>query len=137
MMKTYTYEITTDNPQEMIDLSDIVVDVLKQSALKNGKIILFCPHTSAGLTINENADPDVRRDFIHALNKTFPIHGDYKHFEGNSHAHLKASFVGTDQMILVDQGAQLLGRWQSVFFCEFDGPRTRQLYLRTEGDYYG
>lgn len=136
-MKTYTYKIDTRKMQEMIDVSDLIDKVLRESGLITGKVTLFCPHTTAGLTINENADPDVKRDMLVTLDKVYPVKGDYKHFEGNSHAHLKSSFMGVDQVILIEEGRPLLGTWQSVYFCEFDGPRTRKLHIRVEGVFYG
>ena len=136
-MKTFEFDVQTNQTQEMIDVSTYIRDVIKVSKLSQGKLILFCPHTTAGLTINENADPDVVTDMIHALNKVFPVVGDYLHFEGNSHAHLKSSFVGVDQTVLIEQSKPLLGIWQSVYFCEFDGPRKRKLIIRVEGIFNG
>lgn len=135
-MNFYDYEIKTNKSQTFVDLTKYMKDVINKSGIYNGRMTLFCPHTTAGLTINENADPDVIRDMLVALEKVFPIHGDYKHFEGNSHAHLKASFMGSDQTVLIEKGQLLLGRWQSVYFCEFDGPRTRQLKIYIEGEGY-
>lgn len=126
------YVINTHQQQEMVDITDIIEKAVEKSGINCGKVMLFCKHTTAGLTINENADPDVQRDIISTLNKTFPIKGDYKHFEGNSHAHLKASFMGASEMVLFENKALILGTWQSVFFCEFDGPRTRKVYIRVE-----
>lgn len=124
--------INTHQQQEMIDITDLIEVAVEKSGIECGKVILFCKHTTAGLTINENADPDVQRDIISTLNKTFPIKGDYKHFEGNSHAHLKASFMGASEMVLFAEKKLILGTWQSIFFCEFDGPRTRKVYIRVE-----
>ncbi|MCH4890542.1 YjbQ family protein [Acidaminobacter sp. JC074] len=135
-MKTYTFKIKTSE-QDMIDVTTYMNQVIKESKLKSGRLTFFCPHTTAGLTINENADPDVVFDIIKTLNKVFPVKGDYRHFEGNSHAHLKSSFMGVDQTVLVEEGRPILGTWQSVYFCEFDGPRTRTLYIRSEGVYNG
>lgn len=135
-MKTYSFKINT-REQDMIDLTSYMLEVLDKSKLYQGRMTFFCPHTTAGLTINENADPDVVYDMINTLNKVFPVQGDYRHFEGNSHAHLKSSFVGTDQTLLIEEGMAILGTWQSVYFCEFDGPRTRTFYVRTEGVYNG
>ena len=135
-MKTYTFKINTSE-QDMIDLTGYMNQVLSESKLETGRLTFFCPHTTAGFTINENADPDVVYDIIKTLNKVFPVKGDYRHFEGNSHAHLKSSFMGVDQTVLVEEGRPILGTWQSVYFCEFDGPRSRTLYIRTEGDYNG
>lgn len=131
----YQYKINTHQADQFIDLATYIQDVIDQSKIRNGVITLFCPHTTAGLTINENADPDVVRDMRVALDKTFPLKGDYKHFEGNSHAHLKASFVGANEVVIINDGKAILGTWQSVYFCEFDGPRLRTLYLKVQVDH--
>lgn len=136
-MKTYTYQVETHKMQMFIDLSSILEEVLNKSGVVNGRLTIFCPHTTAGITINENADPDVVSDMIRTLDKVFPIKGDYKHFEGNSHAHLKSSFVGVDQTLLVEDGRMILGTWQSVYFCEFDGPRSRKVVIGVEGVFNG
>lgn len=133
-MKFYEYEIKTTQFQCFIDLTNEVLETINRATLKNGRLTLFCPHTTAGITINENADPDVIRDMIVTLDKVYPIKGDYKHYEGNSHAHLKSSTVGVDQTILVKDKKPVLGIWQSPYFCEFDGPRTRKLIISVEGE---
>lgn len=132
-MKLYTYEIQTNKVQEFINIDSYVMDAVSKSTVKDGRILIFCTHTTAGITINENADPDVVIDMIMALNKTFPINGDYKHYEGNSHAHLKSSFVGVDQNLIIHDGKPILGIWQSAYFCEFDGPRKRMIYIQIDG----
>lgn len=134
-MKILTFDIQTSCEQEFIDISTYINKAIASNQLKRGRVTLFCPHTTAGLTINENADPDVIRDMIHTLNKVFPIVGDYKHFEGNSHAHLKSSYVGVDQTLIVDNYKPILGTWQSVYFCEFDGPRKRKITINLEGEF--
>ncbi|MHB1455442.1 MAG: secondary thiamine-phosphate synthase enzyme YjbQ, partial [Armatimonadota bacterium] len=91
---------------------------------------IFVPHTTAGITINENADPDVVRDLIETLNRIVPENGDYRHSEGNSDAHLKASMMGFSATIIVENGKLLLGTWQGIYFCEFDGPRTRHIFVK-------
>jgi len=132
-MKLLKYDIQSTKHQEFINVSSYIKSAIKDTGLISGKVTLFCPHTTAGLTINENADPDVVSDMIRALDKVFPIIGDYDHYEGNSHAHLKSSFVGVDQMVIIQNRKPILGTWQSVYFCEFDGPRKRQLIITTEG----
>lgn len=107
---------------------------IEKSKVQNGIAIIYCPHTTAGITINENADPDVVRDMIVALDKVFPIEGDYRHFEGNSHAHLKSSYMGAEKTIIINEGKPLLGTWQSVYFCEFDGPRNRKVFIKIMAD---
>jgi len=134
-MKILNYDIKTSQNQQFIDVTDKIKQAIKISRLTTGRVTLFCPHTTAGLTINENADPDVVSDMIRALDKVFPLIGDYNHYEGNSHAHLKSSFVGVDQTIIIDNGKPILGTWQSVYFCEFDGPRMRQLHITLEGEF--
>ncbi len=126
----FQFSIVTKKPQEFLDISYLVNLALEKSGIQNGIAVIYCPHTTAGITINENADPDVIRDIITTLNSVFPIKGDYKHFEGNSHAHLKSSYVGAEKTIIINKGKTILGTWQSVFFCEFDGPRTRKIFIK-------
>ena len=111
------------------DVTARVRDTLRESGVKNGLCVVYCPHTTAGITINENADPDVVRDLIFALEKTYPDRAEFRHSEGNSASHLKASVIGSSVTILVREGRLLLGTWQGVYFCEFDGPRTRRFYV--------
>lgn len=113
-MKLVKYDIQSTTHQEFINVSSYIESAIKETGLINGKVTLFCPHTTAGLTINENADPDVVSDMIRALDKVFPIIGEYDHYEGNSHAHLKSSFVGVDQMVIIQNRKPILGTWQSV-----------------------
>lgn len=134
-MKLVKHDIQSTKHQEFINVSSYIESAIKETGLISGKVTLFCPHTTAGLTINENADPDVVSDMIRALDKIFPIIGEYDHYEGNSHAHLKSSFVGVDQMVIIQNRKPMLGTWQSVYFCEFDGPRKRQLIITTEGEF--
>lgn len=124
------YEIRTTKPQQFIDITDTVADAVKNSNVRDGIAVIFVPHTTAGVTINENADPDVVRDMIAALDKTYPIHGDYLHFEGNSHAHIKASLMGSSCTVIIQDGKLLLGTWQGIYFCEFDGPRDRKFFVK-------
>lgn len=130
---THTLHISTSKEDEMIDISSKVDQLLKTSEIKTGRITLFVPHTTAAITINENADSDVKTDMLYGLQKAFPKDNSFRHFEGNSHAHLKSSAVGVDQTILVENGKLLLGTWQGIYFMEFDGPRNRKLILRIEG----
>ena len=111
------------------DVTARVRDALRESGVKNGLCVVYCPHTTAGITINENADPDVVRDLIFALEKTYPDRAEFRHSEGNSASHLKASVIGSSVTSLVREGRLLLGTWQGVYFCEFDGPRTRRFYV--------
>lgn len=116
---------------EMIDITDSINKDLKESKIKNGIIVVYTPHTTAGITINENADPDVVRDMINGFERAFPTyHSDYRHFEGNSHAHMKSTIFGPSQSLIIEDGRIILGVWQSVYLCEFDGPRNRTYYVK-------
>ena len=122
--------INTRSRFEMIDITEEVRTVLKDSAVKDGICYVFVPHTTAAVTINENADPDVPRDILKELDKIIPLRDNYRHIEGNSAAHIKASLVGASETILIAGGKFVLGTWQSIFFCEFDGPRTRRAFVK-------
>lgn len=124
------YEIKTTKPQEFIDITHILNREIKKQRVKDGILVVFVPHTTAGVTINENADPTVVRDILMALNKAFPEKGDYLHFEGNSHAHIKASLMGSSCTLIIENGKLKLGTWQGVYFCEFDGPRSRKIHIK-------
>jgi len=113
---------------EMIDITRDVAKFVKESGVKNGIACVFVPHTTAGITINENADPDVKRDLLYALNRAVPNTG-FTHFEGNSDAHTKALMTGFSVNVIVENACLLLGTWQSIYFCEFDGPRSRKAYM--------
>jgi secondary thiamine-phosphate synthase enzyme len=125
-----TITIKTSKREEMIDISHQVQRAVTSMNIKSGIVVCFVPHTTAGITINENADPDVKRDLIYKLNKEIPQEDEYYHAEGNSDAHLKASLFGSSENIIIENGKLILGTWQSVYFCEFDGPRTRKLYIK-------
>ena len=122
--------VRTQARAQMIDITGQVRTVLRESGVTSGICCVFVPHTTAAVTINENADPDVPRDILAQLEKTIPLRGDYLHSEGNSAAHIKASLFGASETILIEKGSLVLGTWQSIFFCEFDGPRTRQVYVK-------
>jgi len=126
--------IQTTKPQQFIDITNMVASEVKNSNVREGIAVVYVPHTTAGVTINENADPSVVRDLISALDKTYPIKADYLHAEGNSHAHIKASLMGSSCTVIIQDGKLLLGTWQGIYFCEFDGPRNREFYVKiTEG----
>jgi secondary thiamine-phosphate synthase enzyme len=114
----------------MIDITREARDALAKSQVSDGILTVFVPHTTAGVTINENADPDVQTDLLLGLSKAFPDRPEFRHSEGNSSAHLRATAVGSSVTILVEGGALVLGTWQGVYFCEFDGPRTRKFYVK-------
>lgn len=116
----------------MVNITASVREVLKDSGLQEGIVVIDCPHTTAGMTINENADPDVVRDLLKALEAMVPDL-DYQHAEGNSPAHLKASLMGSSVTVPVTHGELALGTWQGIYFCEFDGPRTRRFYVQPLG----
>jgi len=122
--------VKTNSRFEMIDITNHVRSVLRESNVTSGICYVFVPHTTAAVTINENADPDVPRDIIMELDKVIPLHDNYRHMEGNSAAHIKSSLVGSSEMIFIENGSLVLGTWQSLFFCEFDGPRTRKVFVK-------
>jgi len=122
--------VKTSMRTEFVDITSDVQKIVKESGVKAGVCYVYVPHTTAGVTINEGADPSVVRDIQTALNKLIPHRGDYKHMEGNSDAHIKTSIVGSSQAIIIDQGKLLLGTWQAIFFCEFDGARTRRVQVK-------
>jgi secondary thiamine-phosphate synthase enzyme len=124
-------EIRTHARSEMIDITPAVRSALAEETISNGLCLVYVPHTTAGVTINENADPDIPRDILAALDRAVPFNADYRHAEGNSAAHVKSSLVGSSVMVIIENGHLLLGTWQSVFFCEFDGPRTRKCLIKT------
>lgn len=117
---------------ELIDITDIVQAAVDAAAVKEGLAVVYVPHTTAAVTINENADPDVQHDLLAKLQALIPKEeGFYRHGEGNSDSHLKASLVGSSVTILISGGSLVLGRWQGVYFCEFDGPRRREVLIKT------
>ncbi len=116
--------------EDFYNITAQVREAVKKSGAADTLAVVFCPHTTAGITINENADPDVVRDLIFALDKTFPDRAEFRHAEGNSAAHLKASTIGSSVTILVENGQLVLGTWQGIYFCEFDPPRNRKFYVK-------
>lgn len=122
--------IKTRKQTELIDITEAVQQAAAAEGIASGVCILFVPHTTAAVTINENADPTVREDMLMVLNRIIPWKAEYRHSEGNSPAHIKATLVGASEMIGVESGRLVLGTWQGIFFCEFDGPRTRRLHVR-------
>lgn len=122
--------IKTHSRSELMDITPLVRDIVHKSKIENGLCYVFVPHTTAGITINENADPSVRQDILMGLDKLVPWQGDYTHLEGNAAAHIKASLVGSSETIPVEKGDLVLGTWQGVFFAEFDGPRRREVWIK-------
>ncbi|MDR3225252.1 MAG: secondary thiamine-phosphate synthase enzyme YjbQ [Clostridiales Family XIII bacterium] len=118
-------------------LTDITASVRKavaESGVTDGLVVVHCPHTTAGITINENADPDVVHDFLIGMDEAFPDRQEFRHGEGNSHAHLKSSSVGPSLTLIIADGRPLLGTWQGIYFCEFDGPRRRKYFVKVISD---
>lgn len=122
--------VTTNSRTEMVLIDDIVTRVVAESGVEEGLCHLWVPHTTAGVTINENADPSVVRDILYETEKVIPFRDGYEHAEGNSAAHIKSSLFGPSLTLIVTGGKLLLGTWQSVYFCEFDGPRSRRLFVK-------
>ena len=131
MSNLFKHSLVIEKNQTMIDITPLVKDDLRKSKVKEGILVVYCPHTTAGITINENADSDVVNDLIYGFEKVYPTNDkNYKHFEGNSHAHMKSSTVGASQSIIIHNGNLILGCWQDIYFCEFDGPRNRTFYVK-------
>ena len=126
----YEIEISTTDQVQFIDITQKIKEALDEEEIKNGICIVFVPHTTAAVTINENADPDVSTDMIKEINKIVPFSDNYRHFEGNSAAHLKSSMVGVSETVIIKNGDLKLGRWQGIYFCEFDGPRKRKIWIK-------
>jgi len=129
----YTLRVTSHHREELVEFTEHVQQKLTESEATNGLCVLYVQHTTAGLTINENADPDVPRDMLHALRTLIPQHGmGFRHGEENSDAHIKTSLVGTSLTVPFEKGKLLLGRWQGIFLCEFDGGRERQVLMMVQ-----
>ena len=124
-----TFEVQTSAKTDLIDITRLVQEAVRKTKIMDGICTIFVPHTTAGITINENADPAVSRDILMMLNKIVPNQGPYQHLEGNSPAHIKASMTGFSQTVFVASGKLVLGTWQAIFFCEFDGPRSRKVHV--------
>jgi len=125
-----TLNVKTSRREEMLDVTGLIKKAVRESGVESGFAICFVPHTTAGITINEAADPDVRRDILYKLNKEIPQNDGFRHAEGNSDAHIKASLMGSSVQVLIENGAPVLGTWQGIYFCDFDGPRNRKLLVK-------
>jgi len=125
-----TLTLNTSYRSEFIDITQKVEKVIAASKVGDGVCIVFCPHTTAGVTINENADPSVRKDIIEHLDKLIPQGKSYSHLEGNADSHIKSTLVGSSLNIIIEGGSLVLGTWQGIYFCEFDGPRRRQVHIK-------
>jgi secondary thiamine-phosphate synthase enzyme len=124
------FRVQTHNRTEMIDITGQVVDAIRAEGVEDGFCVVYCPHTTAAITIQENADPDVVADVLKELNKVVPFDDGYRHSEGNSAAHIKSSLIGCSETLIVEGGRPVLGTWQAVYFCEFDGPRSRRVLVK-------
>ena len=127
-------QLKTTRRTEWVNITAEVQRCVAASSVSSGVCYIYVPHTTAGVTINEGADPDVARDMEAALDRMVPRDAGYKHYEGNSDSHIKASLVGSSQTVLIESGKLCLGRWQAIFFCEFDGPRTRNVHVKIQPD---
>lgn len=130
MKPMQTFNLKSRQRCELIDITDQIRDTVAESGVRSGIALVYTPHTTAAITINENADPDVTTDLLAGLDRIAPLHNDYRHAEGNSAAHIKSSLVGAAASLIIEAGEPVLGTWQGVFFCEFDGPRSRKVHIR-------
>jgi len=125
------FEYSLSTPHEnLYDITAQVREAVAKSGISSGIVVVYCPHTTAGITINENADPDVAKDLIVGLGKALPDRPEFRHSEGNSASHLKASAVGSSATVIIEDSKLLLGTWQGIYFCEFDPPRSRRFYVK-------
>ena len=127
---TRTLAVSTKAREQMVDVTRLVQDAVDESGLDAGLVFCFVPHTTAAVTSNDSADPSVKKHILMILNRIVPWEADYRHLEGNSPAHLKSTIVGASELVAVESGRLVLGTWQGIFFCEFDGPRTRKVHLK-------
>ena len=128
------FSVSTKSRNQMVDITDQVRSIVGKSDISDGWVVVYCPHTTAAITINENADPSVQHDILLTLEELLPPHRPgYRHFEGNSDSHCKSTLVGCSEQILLKDGNLQLGTWQGIFFCEFDGPRNRKVIIQVSG----
>jgi secondary thiamine-phosphate synthase enzyme len=125
-----TFHVQTHRREELVDITAHIRRLAGEQGWRHGALLVYCPHTTGAITVNEGADPDVARDITANMNKLVPRHGDYRHAEGNSDAHIKSGMFGCGQMLIVEDGDIMLGTWQKVYFCEFDGPRQRTVWMQ-------
>ena len=123
-------EVSTTEQVQFVDITDKIKSVVDSENVADGICVIYVPHTTAAVTINENADPDVSTDMIKEINKIIPFSDNYRHFEGNSAAHIKSSMIGASETVLIENEKLKLGRWQGLYFCEFDGPRRRKVWIK-------
>jgi len=127
---TYTYTLKTHNREEMIDITKYIQDSVEKSKVEEGILLIYVPHTTAAVTINENADPSVKKDITKFMSDKIPKSNEYSHLEGNSDSHIKSTLVGPSLTLIIENGRLLLGTWQGIYFCEFDGPRNRNFMVK-------
>ena len=125
-----SFKVRTNNKVEFLDITSQIKQKVNNSEINNGILVINVPHTTAAVTINENADPSVKEDIISEINKIIPFQDNYKHREGNSAAHIKSSMFGSSETIIIEKGKLALGTWQGIYFCEFDGPRSRNVNIK-------
>lgn len=128
-----TLAVQSHHQVEMIDITRAASQAIRDCGTTDGVAVIYTPHTTAAITINENADPDVSRDIVMAINKMVPMQDGYRHLEGNSAAHIKSSLFGASEMLIIENGDLILGTWQGLYFCEFDGPRQRKVHIKVIG----
>ena len=128
-----TLDIGTSERKQLVNITNQIRKVVKDSCVCDGTCLVFVPHTTAAVTINENADPTVKQDILMMLNKLVPMDREFRHAEGNSDAHVKATLVGSSVSVIIENGDIILGTWQGIFFCEFDGPRSRKVAVQVRG----
>lgn len=126
----HTFPVKTRQRSEMVEITRQVEEVVSHSGMKSGAVLVYVPHTTAACAINENADPDVVRDVLQETSRFVPFESDYKHVEGNSDSHIKSCLFGSSQHVIVEGGRLVLGTWQGIYFCEFDGPRDRNVHVQ-------
>lgn len=127
-----TLTVRTQSHDQMVDITLQLAEVISQSGVKSGEAVVFVPHTTAGITVNEHVDPDVVRDTLQVLDRLVPWKAGYRHREGNAASHVKASLMGSSAVLIIEAGQLVLGTWQGVFLCEFDGPRNRKVHVRLQ-----
>ena len=125
-----TLSVSTSERVDLVDITSQVAQEVAKSSVGTGTVTIYVPHTTCGVTINESADPDVARDIKMHLAKLVPQDGGFKHYEGNSDSHIKTSMIGSSENIIIENGKLVLGTWQGIFLCDFDGPRTRKVYIK-------
>lgn len=128
-----TFQVRSHEREELIDITGEIRKVLNENGWSDGAVLIYCPHTTGAITVNEGADPAVQRDIVVNMRKFVPHKGDYRHMEGNSDAHIKSSMFGCEQLVIVEGGNLQLGTWQKIYFCEYDGPRTRKVWVKWLG----